>query len=101
MCRVRFRGMLGGFDTNVAICVRKPKKFVHYEQVFMTIASNDVQTLLHGVHLTFKIATKILQNVFPPAIGHHSDHLTRHVERKDHNPWAQLASLIFRPNDLS
>ena len=27
--------MLGGFDTNVAICVLKPKKFVRYEQKFL------------------------------------------------------------------
>ena len=26
VCRVRPRGMLGGFDTNVAICVIKQKK---------------------------------------------------------------------------
>ena len=25
VCRVRPRGMLGGFDTNVIICVIKPK----------------------------------------------------------------------------
>ena len=35
MCRVRPRGMLGGFDTNVAVCVIKPKKFVCYEQKFL------------------------------------------------------------------
>ena len=32
--------MLGGFDTSVAICVIKPKKFVRYEHVFTMIASN-------------------------------------------------------------
>ena len=35
MCRVRPRGMLGGFDTNVVICVIKPKKCVCYEQKFL------------------------------------------------------------------
>ena len=27
--------MLGGFDTNVTICVIKPKHFVHYEHKFL------------------------------------------------------------------
>ena len=50
------------------------------KQVFtILIQNNYVETLLHKVRLTFKRTTKILQNVFPPAIGHHSDHLTRRV----------------------
>ena len=35
MCKVRPRGMFGGSDTNVAICVIKPKNFVPYEHKFL------------------------------------------------------------------
>ena len=35
VCRVRPRGMLGGFDTNVTICELKPKNFVRYEHKFL------------------------------------------------------------------
>ena len=46
--------MLGGFDTNVAICVIKPKKFVRYEHKFLRrllvmVAAEIVKLLVVGV----------------------------------------------------